>query len=490
MIRFGATTLLALSLFAAPSGYAHATDTTSAAVETVAAENGDAAYESENGKAGLAAYENVMPPTPLVIPFVLLLLMIATGPIFYHHFWETHYPKIAVALGAITAGYYLLFLNDPHNLTSLLHSVEEYVSFIALLGSLFVAAGGIMIKINRRGTPLVNAALLGIGAVIANFIGTTGASMLLIRPFIKINKGRVKPFHIVFFIFIVSNVGGGLTPIGDPPLFLGFLRGVPFFWTLTNLWYVWLPTILVLLAVFYLFDKNDLKKSEAAEPIEGTGGIEFKGLRNIAFLGIILVSVFLDPKVMEWVPSLKPMPFGIREIIMLIVMYAAFVGSDKEAMKANEFNWEPMKEVGFLFIGIFLTMTPALQIIGEIARQNSDKLNDTVLYWGAGILSGFLDNAPTYLNFLSAAMGSVNLDITIVEDVRAFVDLGVYLSAISVAAVFFGAATYIGNGPNFMVKSISEGAGVRMPSFFGYIVKYAIPILIPIYIIVWFVFYR
>jgi Na+/H+ antiporter NhaD/arsenite permease-like protein len=430
-------------------------------------------------------------PSPfLVIPFVVLLLMIATGPLFYHKFWDRHYPKVAIALGLITAGYYLVALRDDYNMHALMHSVKEYLSFIALLGSLFVASGGIMIKVDKKSTPLLNIAFLAIGSVIANVIGTTGASMLLIRPFIKINKGRIKPFHIVFFIFLVSNIGGALTPIGDPPLFLGFLRGVPFFWTLFHVWYIWIPTILVVLAIFYVFDSQDLKKHKNDDVEEHTGKIEFKGLKNLAFLAIILISVFLDPNVLSWVPSLAPLPFGIRELIMFAVMYFSYTMANEDALRANEFDFEPIKEVAFLFIGIFLTMTPALQLIGQMAKENSDQLNDTLLYWATGSLSAFLDNAPTYLNFLSAAVGRFNLDINLVSDVREFVTKDMFLQSISVAAVYFGAMTYIGNGPNFMVKSISERSGIRMPSFFGYMMKYSIPILLPIFIVVWFVFFK
>lgn len=425
-------------------------------------------------------------PEPLmVLPFIILLLMIATGPLFYHHFWEKHYPKIAILLGLVTVLYYALFLKDYH---SLLHTLAEYLSFIALLASLFVASGGILIKIDKKSTPMLNSILLLIGAVIANVIGTTGASMLLIRPFIRINQDRIKPYHIVFFIFLVSNIGGALTPIGDPPLFLGFLKGVEFFWVIQHVWYIWLPTIIVIAAIFYFIDSRNIPEEETET--DYTGKIEFKGLKNLVYLGIIIISVFIDPAVISWVPSLYPMPFGIREIIMFSVVYLSFKRADQDVLKANEFDFEPIKEVAYLFIGIFATMIPALQLIAFEANKLGDQLNAGVFYWATGSLSGFLDNAPTYLNFLSAAMGRFGLNIGSVEEVQMFQNLHpIYLSAISVAAVFFGAMTYIGNGPNFMVKSISERAGIRMPSFFGYLIKYAVPILIPIFIIVWAVFY-
>lgn len=426
-----------------------------------------------------------LPPTFMVAPFVILLLMIATGPLFYHHFWERHYPKISILLGTITVIYYILFL---HNIESLMHTLAEYLSFIALLASLFVASGGILIKIDKKATPMLNAMMLLFGAVIANVIGTTGASMLLIRPFMKINKDRIKPYHIIFFIFIVSNVGGALTPIGDPPLFLGFLRGIDFFWFIEHIWYIWLPTILVITAVFYVIDSRNNKGEDSDE--EYTGKFEFKGFRNVLFLVVVVISVFIDPKVFSWVPSLYPLPFGIREIIMFSVVYLSYKGADEEILKANEFDFEPIREVAYLFVGIFATMVPALQLIAYEAQVLGDQLNAGVFYWATGLLSGFLDNAPTYLNFLSAELGKFGYDINIASEVHDFeLQHTIYLQAISVAAVFFGAMTYIGNGPNFMVKSISERAGIKMPSFFAYMIKYSIPILIPIYTLVWLIFY-
>src|SRR3989339_936745 len=426
-----------------------------------------------------------LPDTLMVIPFILLLLMIATGPLFYKHFWEHNYPKIAISLGIVTVVYYLVFLKDAH---SLLHTLTEYLSFIALLSSLFVASGGILIKVDKKSTPLLNVFFLAFGAIISNVIGTTGASMLLIRPFIKINQNRIKPYHIIFFIFIVSNIGGALTPIGDPPLFLGFLRGVPFFWVIGAVWFIWLPTLILLLLVFYFIDSRN--RAEANESKTYSGKIEFKGLKNLIYLTIILVSVFLDPSILSWVPSLYPLPFGIREIIMFAVVFISYKAADKEVLKANEFDFEPIKEVAYLFVGIFATMIPALQLIANQAKEMGEKLSEGIFYWATGLLSGFLDNAPTYLNFLSASMGKYGLDVNNSSHVIQFTNnYESYLVAISVAAVFFGAMTYIGNGPNFMVKAISERAGITMPSFFVYLIKYAVPILLPIFFLVWLVFF-
>lgn len=432
-----------------------------------------------------SAIEHSLPNPLIVIPFALLLLMIATGPVFYKHFWEHHYPKVAILLGLITVIYYLIVLGDSH---SLLHTLMEYLSFIALLSALFVASGGILIKVDKKATPLLNVGILLFGALISNVIGTTGASMLLIRPYIKVNQNRVSAYHIIFFIFLVSNIGGALTPIGDPPLFLGFLRGVPFFWVIGAVWFIWLPTLILLLIIFYFVDSRN--KTQEAELKTYSGKIEFKGLKNLVYLAIILISVFLDPTILSWVPSLYPLPFGIREIIMFAIVFVAYKTADKSILKANEFDFEPIKEVAYLFVGIFATMIPALQLIANQAKEMGEKLNEGIFYWATGLLSGFLDNAPTYLNFLSASMGKYGLDVNNSTQVVQFTNnYESYLVAISVAAVFFGAMTYIGNGPNFMVKAISERAGITMPSFFVYLIKYAVPILLPIFFLVWLAFF-
>lgn len=430
---------------------------------------------------------NQLPNPVMVFPFLLLLLLIATGPIFYKHFWERNYHKISILLGLVTVSYYLGFLND---FKSVEHSVIEYISFIALLTSLFIASGSILIKVNFKAAPVSNVLFLLFGAVISNLIGTTGASMLLIRPFIKMNRDRMKPYLIIFFIFIVSNIGGALTPIGDPPLFLGFLRGVPFFWVIQNVFPIWIIGILLTLLVFFLFDISNKNTAETVTE-KGKWLVELKGSKNLIYFAIIIVAVFIDPKVMSWVPSLNPLPFGIREIIMFAVAFASFKSADLEILKANEFDFEPIKEVAYLFIGIFLTMIPALQLIAFESRVYSHYLTQATFYWSTGVLSAVLDNAPTYLNFLSAAMGKFGLDINLAADVKHFVTVDeVYLRAISVGAVFFGAMTYIGNGPNFMVKSISERAGIQMPSFFTYIIKYSLPILLPVFVLIWLLFFR
>ncbi len=440
-------------------------------------------------------------PAPgwLVIPFVLLLLMIATGPLFYEHFWHHNYPKIAVALAILVVGYYLLILQNTHHP---FHALAEYVQFIALLASLYIASGGILIDVDKASTPLVNVGILVIGALISNLIGTTGASMLLIRPFIRVNRNNIQPYHIIFFIFMVSNIGGSLTPIGDPPLFLGFLKGVPFIWTLEHNWPAWVLALSLLSVLFFVVDKklghaNDEK--ELPTPETYSNKVSLKGRKNFVWLIIIILSVFFDPNKIDWVPAihLDGQRFSyIREINMFSVCYFSYKFADKHALAGNEFNFEPIREVAFIFIGIFGTMMPALELVGTFAQseEGSALINHNTLYWGTGILSGFLDNAPTYLNFLAAAMASVGADINNMEQVKNFAndfydDSAFELLAISIASVFFGAMTYIGNGPNFMVKSIAEQSGIRMPSFFGYIIRFSIPILIPILIITWLVFF-
>ncbi len=442
---------------------------------------------------------HVTPPGWSVIPFVLLLVMIATGPLFYPHFWHKNYPVISVMLAFLMIFYYLFVL---HNEDGLIHSAVEYLQFIALLTGLYVASGGILIIVDKEAKPLINTIILIIGAVLANIIGTTGASMLLIRLFIRLNKNRIRSYHIVFFIFIVSNVGGCLTPIGDPPLFLGFLKGIPFTWTLIHNIVPWIVGVTFLATIFFLYDSRN--KSKRATGIgedieEPTGKIVLEGKRNFFWLAIVVGAVFLDPNVFEWVPGIEFLEQKIsyvREIIMLVAALCAFKFADPQALRGNEFNIEPIREVAFLFIGIFFTMMPALELVSEFAQspEGAKLISPSNLYWGTGILSGFLDNAPTYVNFLTASLASVGADVNHMKEVTAFADNHykdsmLDLMAISIGAVFFGALTYIGNGPNFMVKSIAEHVGIKMPSFFSYIVKYSLPILVPLLILIWLIFF-
>ena len=444
-------------------------------------------------------------PHPLmVLPFLLLLLGIAVAPFVNKSFWEHNYHRISLGLGLLCTGYYVVVL---HNAPRMLTSAIEYVGFMALVGSLFVIAGGIHVNMTGRSTPAVNTGLLALGALLANVIGTTGASMLLIRPFLRINRSRIAPFQMVFFIFIVSNIGGALTPIGDPPLFLGYLKGVPFFWLLNKPQVVlaWLLCIGVLLLVFFLLDLRSFRQHP--QPARGAAKdrIELEGSHNFIWLAVIIGLVLMQKA--EWLKGLEQWPaFGsmggwlgwtpqkAAESFVGLAVAALMIGtaglayrySNRDALRENEFGFGPVREVGFLFAGIFATMVPALDLLETHAAQLGIS-SPGQFYWSSGALSSVLDNAPTYLNFLTAAFGLQHLSLENAEHVQAFLTqpaLSRYLVAVSLGSVFFGANTYIGNGPNFMVKSIAESTGAKCPTFFGYIFKYSLPILIPLFALV------
>jgi Na+/H+ antiporter NhaD/arsenite permease-like protein len=466
-------------------------------------------------------------PNPvMILPFVALLALIALGPLVFANWWTKHYPKAAIALGAITLTYYLFFLpRDARHTVQ--HTAVEYIGFITLIGSLYVVAGGIHINVKGEATPRENVVFLALGALISNLLGTTGASMLMIRPWIRMNKYRVTAHHIVFFIFIVSNVGGCLTPIGDPPLFLGYLKGIPFFWVTEHCWPMWLTGTGVLLLMFYLVDrKNYLKAPKAvrAEIAEPPDVWRFEGMANLLFLAVILVAVFIN----------NP-PF-VREALMLIAAIGSWFCTHEHIHKANHFDFHPINEVAILFLGIFATMMPALDWLQRNAHTFGTP-TPGLYYWGTGILSGTLDNAPTYLSFLSAAVGTFVNEQTVTqvlhlvqnggidlstasEPVRATYDalrkyfpvfltaktisreqieiafllgnanLNHYIVAISIGAVFFGANTYIGNGPNFMVKAIADQQKVRTPTFLGFVFKYTLPFMLPMLVLIWLFFFR
>ena len=413
----------------------------------------------------------------IILPFLLLLLSIAILPITYPEFWEKRYSRISFSLAIIVIAYYLIFEGSA---VKVLHSVDEYISFITLLFSLYLVSGGIFIKLKGKSTPLRNAVLLFIGAVISNLFGTTGASMLLIRPYIETNKYRFKPYQIIFFIFIVSNVGGSLTPVGDPPLLIGYLKGIPFLWYLINLYHIWIFAIAALLTVFFIIDKYffDKVKYEVQDEVEKTGErVMIEGKWNIIPLVIIVLSVLINE------------PKYLREIIMLLSAVLSYRLTSEKVHLKNHFTFAPIKEVAILFFGIFVTMIPALAFVAENSvRFGLDKLSN--VYWYSGALTSFLDNAPTFLNFLTGAMSASNLSIDNPSMVIEFSINNIeFLTAISIASVFFGAMTYIGNAPNFMVKSISEHSGLKMPGFIEYMYRYSLLILLPLLIIIWFVFF-
>ena len=417
---------------------------------------------------------SITPAQPwLIAPFAVLLLSIALGPIVFPKIWHRRYPAIALGLAVLSAGCQLFV---GKTVAPLLHAREEYAGFIALIASLYVVSGGIHIRVKGEATTAVNCTFLAIGAVLANIIGTTGASMLLIRPWIRMNRYRITAFHIVFFIFIVSNVGGCLTPIGDPPLYMGYLKGVPFWWVLTHCWQAWVVAVAGLIAIFAVFDRANFlrapRKIRESETAQETWS--FRGLHNLIFLGVILFAVLM-------------LPPGWREGAMAAAALGSWFTTRRDIHEANDFAWEPVKEVAWLFVGIFITMGPAL---GYLQTNPPPLASAHAFYWATGVLSACLDNAPTYLAFLAAALGQEHLSMENAGHVRQFVSLDAgTLEAISLGAVFFGAMTYIGNGPNFMVKAIAEHAKVRTPSFLGSVVRFALPILLPFLALVGILFF-
>jgi Na+/H+ antiporter NhaD/arsenite permease-like protein len=403
--------------------------------------------------------------------FAALILSIAVVPLINGEWWGKYYGYVSLVL-AIPAGILVIFLEKM----ALVHVLEEYISFIILLGSLFVISGGIVIRVSAPGTTMLNCLFLLIGAVFASFMGTTGASMVLIRPLLRANRWRHSVAHIcIFFIFLVSNIGGLLTPLGDPPLFLGFLRGVPFMWTF-KLFPNWIFAVVVVLLVFYIVDRYFVKKEGQEAYLNaladtGTGKFEIRGKTNFIFLAMVIGSFFT--------------PNIIRELIMLAAAGLSIYFTPVTLREENAFTYHPIKEVAILFAGIFVTMVPAMKIL-EISGSKLGIDVPWKFFWAAGGLSSFLDNAPTYLVFMTAAKS-----VAQVQNITQNLIVGVpemFLKAVSVGAVFMGANTYIGNGPNFMVKAICEENGVNMPSFFGYMM-WAIAVLIPVFIITTFIFF-
>jgi len=429
-----------------------------------------------------------------VIPFVCMLLSIAICPLVAGEFWHHHFGKIAVGWGLAFLIPCAISFGFSTALEQFLHSiVGEYVPFIILLLSLFTVAGGIRLTGSLVGTPAVNTLLLFIGAALASWMGTTGAAMLLIRPLLRANAHRKYRVHsVVFFIFLVANIGGCLTPLGDPPLFLGFLKGVPFFWTLTHLWVEWLFACVVLLAVYFVLDT--VLYGKEGKPVPKKQSNEKLGLEgsvNFILLGCIVAAVLVSGM---WNPEKEIHIYGhvgyalqslCRDIFLLVIAFISWKITSRESRKLNGFTWFPIIEVGKLFFGIFVSMIPAISILqagtkGALANvinlvSNPDGSPVNAMYfWLTGALSSFLDNAPTYVVFFNAAGGDPAVLTT---------SLASTLVAISLGAVFMGANTYIGNAPNFMVRSIAEDQGVAMPSFFGYMM-WSVGILIPTFILV------
>ena len=412
--------------------------------------------------------ETFVPPLAWALPFVGLLLSIAVLPLAAPHFWESNLRKLGVA-AILAAPTLVLYLRTQPR--ALVHTAEDYVSFIVLLGGLFVISGGILLEGDLEATPRTNAAFLGVGAVLASFVGTTGASMLLIRPLLQTNRERKHVAHtVVFFIFLVSNIGGCLTPLGDPPLFLGYLLGVPFAWTF-RLFVPWLFTTALVLAIYVVWDRR-AHATEAQEALKR----DFYEVRRLRVAG--KESLVLLAGVLGAVAFLRA-PW--REVAIVGLSMLSYARTDPDLRKANRFTFHPILEVATLFAGIFVTMLPALHILQARGAELGVR-EPWQFFWATGALSSFLDNAPTYLTFLALAR-SLHLPAEVVGVTH---DL---LRAISLGAVFMGANTYIGNGPNFMVRSIAEERGVKMPSFGGYML-YSGGVLVPVFVIVTLVFFR
>jgi Na+/H+ antiporter NhaD/arsenite permease-like protein len=414
----------------------------------------------------------------MMLPFGLLLAVMAVAPIFTPGGWSRHYAKVTAGLAAITAGYYFLVLRAPERV---LQAGHEYFSFIVLIGSLFVVAGGIHLGVRGQATPRVNTLFLLAGAMAANLFGTTGASMLLIQPWIQMNRGRVSAHHIVFFIFIVSNVGGCLTPVGDPPLFLGYLEGIPFWWVARHCWPMWAVAVGYLLALFYALDTRNYGRAARAARVQAAGppgSWSLEGLGNLVWLLLILGALFIAH------------PAYLRESLMAVAAAASYLTTKSSVHEANQFDLHPLREVAVLFAGIFVTMIPALDWLQTHAGRLGQP-TPAFFYWASGSVSSVLDNAPAYLSFLHAACGLFVPPET-VDPVQRLANspLNAYLLAVSLGAVFFGANTYVGNGPNFMVKAIAERQHVPIPGFLGFIFRYSLPCMGPMLVLIWLLFLR
>jgi len=434
------------------------------------------------------------------IPFAGILLSIASGPLFFPHVWEHHYGKIAAFWAVLVVAPLALAYGVPAALEAVLHAMLlEYMSFIILLFALFTIAGGILVSGNLRGTPLTNSALLLIGALMASVVGTTGASMIMIRPILRANDDRRHNVHVVvFFIFLVSNIGGSLTPLGDPPLFLGFLRGVEFFWTTVHL----LPETLfvggLVLAIFFVLDSVLYRREgglpKIADPTPDSR-VRVRGLVNLPLLAGVIAAILMSGM---WKPGGGITIAGVlvewqnllRDGIILALAFVSLAVSSREYRAANGFNWGPILEVAKLFAAIFVCIVPVIAILQAgldgafaplvaLVTGADGAPNDLVYFWLTGLLSSFLDNAPTYLVFFEMAGGDPQALMTTLSST---------LVAISAGAVFMGANTYIGNAPNFMVYAIARGAGVNMPSFFGYML-WSGAVLIPVFVLASLIFF-
>jgi Na+/H+ antiporter NhaD/arsenite permease-like protein len=435
------------------------------------------------------------------VPFAGILLSIAVLPLLAPKFWHHHFGKVSAAWSLAFLVPFALTFGLPAAGISFVHAaLAEYIPFVILLTALFAVSGGIFIRGNLHGSPGLNTAILAIGAVLASLMGTTGASMLLIRPLIRANDNRRHKAHVVvFFIFIVSNAGGSLTPLGDPPLFLGFLKGVDFFWTVKQIFPETLFLVATLLAIFYALDSWFYHRGEEILPIDPTpdaGPIGFDGARNFlllaAIVGLVLLSGIWKSSVAFNIAGTEVgLPGLVRDLGLIAVAWLSLKVTPDAVHQDNQFSWGPMLEVAKLFAGIFLTIIPVIAmlragvegpfgaVVAAVTRPDGSP-NPAMYFWATGVLSSFLDNAPTYLVFFNTAGGDPNVLMT---------TLAPTLAAISAGAVFMGANTYIGNAPNLMVKAIAEERGVKMPSFFGYM-AWSGAVLIPLFMAITFIWFR
>ncbi|UCH07512.1 MAG: sodium:proton antiporter [Deltaproteobacteria bacterium] len=462
-------------------------------------------YASGDGHQGAPEHEHINLGEILslnsTIPFIGILLSIALLPLFAPVFWHHHFGKVS-AFWAIVIAVPLLITYKGVALHNFLHiMLVDYVPFIILFWGLFTVSGGILLRGTLRGTPLVNTTMIIIGTVLASWMGTTGAAMLLIRPFLRANNYRKnRAFMVVFFIFLVANIGGSLTPVGDPPLFLGFLHGVSFFWTFHILPHM-LVTAVILLGLYFALDTYYYRKEghkgpideEEKEPLKLVGGYNFIFLAGI--VGSVIFSGLVDLGEVSTLGVTRNTQEWARDGFIIVMGILSLVFTSGQIREDNEFTWFPIKEVAYLFAGIFMTMTPCLLILlagskGALAFVIDSVKEPFHYFWVTGMLSSFLDNAPTYLTFFTSALGKFCPGTP--EPIAVCTLIGeksIYLMAISAGAVFFGANTYIGNAPNFMVRSIAEEAGTPMPSFFGYMLKYSIVFLVPVFIVVTLIFF-
>ena len=473
----------------------------------------DAAHDQAHGEGHGAVSPVGQLPLWTAIPFVGILLSIALGPLVAPHFWHHHFPKVSAFWALLFAVPFLIW-NPSEALQEILHIyLVDYIPFIILLWGLFTISGGIYVGGALRGKPVVNVTLLLIGTFLASLIGTTGAAMVLVRPLLRANEWRRNKVHLlVFFIFLVANIGGSLTPLGDPPLFLGFLHGVPFFWVTTGLLPHMLLSVGIILCVFFLVDTFYYRRETNTPPaaVAGERGLHIEGAHNVLFLLGVMGAVIMSGSLkLPSVPIYSggshaltmPLQNPLKDVIIILMGFLSLRTTTKVLRAKNGFSWFPIQEVAYLFAGIFMTIIPALAILkagsaGALAGLTEAVHGPVRYFWATGTLSSFLDNAPTYLTFFNSALGSLGLTESMVPGMLGHGDPSLInpefvhdLQAISAGAVFMGAMTYIGNAPNFMVKSIAEEAGIPMPSFFGYMLKWSIPVLLPVFVIVTLVFF-